>query len=832
MIRLSDVIYTFRLWRRHPTLVVVAGLSLGLGVGATTTMYSVVNRVAHYELGFAAADRLAVLWNTDPEKGVNQQPPDWEIVQAVLERGGSFEAFGLFQGGGAPVTLSGTTETSRVEQMPVDVNALRLVGVSPLLGRTYDSQDFQDLIKQKEARSIVVSYDTWQRLLGGAKDVVGTSIRVDGETRTVIGVMPQGFSLVPWEDGIAFWAANDLRKIPKARWMIAVGRLKPGVSLGAAEAEATLISRQVLEARGEKPGKAGARVILLHEAFFGGARDALTFLLGAVSFVLLIACANVANLLLAAGTAREKELALRAAAGAGRRRLLQQLLTENLMLSLVGAAFGLVLAFWGTRLFALAVPTGFPDLLRQIRIDARVLAFGLGISVVASLVFGLLPALRASRIDLNEALKEGRGSGGLRRRGRNALLVAEVSLSMVLLVGAGLMLRGFLREQSDLPGFPAERLLTAEILLGGTKYFDKTPADMNLVTPQSEAFFDQVLERVRARPGVVKAGIISRLPMQVWTHRFAVVGRPAPEPGKEPQADLNEVDSQALDTLGIRVLRGRGIEERDVAPAPWVAVVNKTFADRHFPGGDPIGEAIRLTIGAPGPGSVEEPKPREIVGVVADVTYPSFFNETPAALYIPFRQHLSEYGREDEWIHTRKMIAVRTSTDPLGLVRPVQEAVAQVDPDQAAHDFMTMEQRVAASPSVTNSRFFASLFTTFGTVAILLAMVGVYGVMSWVVGRRTTEFGIRMALGARARDVVAMLLGQSLRPIGLGVALGALGGFGLSRAFNAMFWRMSVADPVVMGGIASLMLAAALAAAWVPVHRVTRIDPQLALRYE
>jgi predicted permease len=403
---------------------------------------------------------------------------------------------------------------------------------------------------------------------------------------------------------------------------------------------------------------------------------------------------------------------------------------------------------------------------------------------------------------------------------------------MVLLVGAGLMLRGFLREQSDLPGFSTERLLTADILLGGTKYFDKTPADLNLVTPQAEAFFDGVLERVPALPGVTRAGVISRLPMQVWTHPFAVVGRPAPEPGHGLQADLNEVDSQALDTLGIRLLRGRGIEERDVASAPWVVVVNKTFADRHFPGQDPIGQAIRVTIGSEGPGSMPEPKPREIGGVVADVTYPSFFNETPAAAYIPFRQHLSEYGREDEWIHTRKALAVRTSVDPLSLVRGIEDSVAQVDRDQAAHDFMTMEQRVSSSPSVTNSRFFASLLTIFGTLAILLAMVGVYGVTSWVVGQRTTEFGIRMALGARARDVVTMLLAQSLRPILFGVALGALGGFGLSRAFNAMFWRLTVVDPGVLAAISTLMLAAAMFAAWVPVHRVTRLDPQQALHYE
>ncbi len=830
---LGDLRYALRLWKRYPTLVVVAGLSLGLGVGATTTMYSVVNRVSHYELGFKDVDRMVIVWNVEPEKGIDEQPPTWEIVQALLKSGTSFEAIGLAQFGGAPVTLSGTAETSRVLQMPVDVNGLSVVGVAPLLGRTYLPEDFDDLIKQKEARSIVISHETWQRRLGGAKDVIGTAFHVDGEPRTVIGVMPRGFKLLPWEDHIAFWAANDLSRIPQARWMVAMGRLKPGVSVAAAEAEATTISRQVVEARGEKPGSTKARVEPIHQAFFGRPQDVLTFLLGAVSFVLLIACANVANLLLAAGAARQRELALRAATGAGRGRLVGQLLTENVLLSLVGCAFGLLLAFWGTRLFVLIVPEDFPELLREIHVDARVLGFALLVSVGSSLLFGLVPALRASRVDLVDVLKEGgRGGGGARRRGRSALLVAEVGLSMVLLVGAGLMMRALLREQRELPGFDTRGLLTADILLGGTKYFDKTPQDMNLVTPQVEAFYDRVLERVRAIPGVARAGIISRLPLDVWRHPFAIVGRPAPEPGKEPQADLNEVDAQALDTLGIKLLRGRLIEERDVASSPWVAVVNKTFADRHFPGAEALGQTIRLTIGPGGSGTVEEPRPREIVGVVADVAYPSFFTEKPAAVYVPFRQHVWQYGREDEWIHTRKALAVRASVDPLALVRGITEAVREVDRDQAAHDFMTMDQRVASSPSVTNSRFFASLFTTFGALAILLAMVGVYGVMSWVVSQRTSEFGIRMALGARARDVVTMLLGQSLRPILGGLALGALGGYGLSRALNSIFWRMTSADPVVFSAIGALMLAAALGAAWVPVHRVTRIDPQQALRYE
>jgi putative ABC transport system permease protein len=832
VIRFSDVRYALRLWRRHPTMIAVAGLSLGLGVGATTTMYSVVNRVAHYDLGFADEGRLVVVWKANPERGNLEQPLNWLIVRALLEHGQSFESLGFFQGGGMPVTLTGTAETSRVSQVPVDVDGLSVVGVPPLLGRTFRLEDFEDVVKQKEARAIVISYDTWERRLGDAAGVIGMSIHVDGEPRTIIGVMPRGFKLMPWEDDVAFWTANDLRKIPEAAWMIAVGRLKPGVSAAAAQAEASAIMRQVIESRGEKPGGSTARVIPLREAFFGGATRALSFLLGAVSFVLLIACANVANLLLAAATARQKELALRAAAGARRGRLMQQLLTENLLLAFVGCGFGLVLALWGTRLFTLIVPTGFPELLRHISVDARVLAFALAISIGSSLLFGLIPALRASRVDLNDVLKEGaRGSSGGRRRGRGLLLVAEVALSMVLLVGAGLMMRSFLGEQRKLPGFDTTRLLTADILLGGAKYFNKTPQDTNLVTPQVEVFYDQLLERVRALPGVTRAGIISRLPADVSTHPFTIAGRAVPESGKEPQADLNEVDAQALDTLGIRLLRGRMITEQDTASTPWVAVINKTFADRHFAGENPLGQAIRISIGRAGEGARIEPQPRQIVGVVANVAYPSFFTQTPAAVYVPFRQHLSEYAPgEDEWLHTGKVLAIRASVEPLTLVRGVQDAVARVDRDQAAHGFLTMEQRVAASPSVTNSRFFASLFSVFGTLAILLAVVGVYGVMSWVVGQRTTEFGIRMALGARAGDVVAMLLLQSLKPIATGVLLGVAGGVGLSRALNAVFWRMTSADPLVLGGIAALMLAVALVAAWVPVHRVTRIDPQHALR--
>jgi putative ABC transport system permease protein len=835
MLDLSDVRFALRLWRRHPTLVIVASLSLGLGIGATTTMFSAVNRVAGYELGFQDEDRLVTIWNTSTESGnINQQPVSWEIVQPLLERQGSFEAIGMFQPAGIPVTLSGTTEATRVRQTPVNVDGLAITGVAPLMGRTYRMDDFEDVVRQKEARSIVISYDAWQQYFEGSPDVIGRALRVDSEPRTVIGVMPRGFSLVPWLDGISFWAATDLRPIPYVRWLMAVGRLKPGASLAAAEAEVAAVTRQVLESRGEKPDSMTAKIVPLHEQFFGGPTSALTLLLGSVSFVLLIGCANVANLLLAAGAARQREFALRAATGAGRRRLIRQLLTENLMLSLVGGTLGLLLAFAGVRLYALIVPDGFPSLLRDVPIDARVLGFALAVSVASSVVFGLWPALRASRVDLSETLKEGtRTVAGGRRRGRNALLVAEVGLSMVLLVGAGLMLQGLTNEQRKLPGFDTRRLLTADILLGGPKYFNKTSHDTNVVTDQAEIFYEQLLERVRSMPGVVRAGIVSRLPLDTWPHTFAIVGRPRPPEGQAFRADFSEIDPHLFETLGLPLLRGRGFDQRDVAAAPWVAVVNRTFAERYFKDEDPIGKAIRVSIGWGGqPGTFEEPQPRQIVGVVADVTYPSYYNEPQAVIYAPFRQHLGEYGSEDQWIHTGKTLLVRTSGDPLALTRSIQETVVRLDPDQTVNEFRTMEQQIQNVGSVVTSRFLTSLFTAFGFLAVVLAMVGVYGVMSWAVGQRTTEFGVRMALGARHRDIVLMLLAQSFRPILLGVALGVLGGIGLSRVLNSMFWSITTADPIVLAGIATLMIASALAAAWAPLQRVLRLQPQQVLRDE
>jgi putative ABC transport system permease protein len=828
---LSDLRFALRLWARHPTLVLIAGLSLGLGIGATTTMYALLSGVARHEFGFAHEDRVVVLANTNVEGVGAESPPTYDVVEALRESGRSFEAIGMHQPAGIPVTLSGAGETVRVAQTPVDVHGLAVTGVAPALGRTYRLDDFADVVKEKEARAIVISDDLWQRQFGGAADVIGRTIRVDGEPRIVIGVMPRGFVLAPGLEDVAFWAASDLRKIPYARWMTAIGRLKPGVSPAAAAAEAASVSRRLMDASGQKPGALGARVMPIHAALFGGSERTLTFLVATVGFVLLIGCANVANLLLVAGAGRRKELALRAATGARRGRLVQQLVTENLLLSVAGGACGVGLAVVGTRLYPLLVPADFPALLRHASIDARVLGFALALSTLSSVVFGVFPALRASRVDLNDALKEGgRTAGGVRWRGSLTLLVVEVALSMVLLVGAGLMLRGLLAEQRRLPGFDAERLLTADILLGGPAYFRKTPRDTNLVTPRAEAFYDQLLARVRALPGVTSAGVISRLPMDVWSHFVTLGDRPAPRESRL-DADFTEVDEQALPTLGLRVLRGRGIEARDVAGAPWVAVINQTFAERHFPGTNPVGRTIRVSIGWGGqPGTMDEPRPRQIVGVVQDVGYPSYLPQVPAVVYVPMRQHLVEYGSEDQWLHTRKVLLVRTAADALVSARALTDAVTSVDADQTANDVSTMEAQVARWPSVTYARFLTSLFAVFGTLAVLLAMVGVYGVVSSIVGQRATEMGIRMALGARPGQVVRMLLAQSLWPVVFGVTIGVAGGIGLSKALNSLFWEITTPEPAVLAAIAALMLAVAASAAWLPMRRILGLDPTRVLR--
>jgi putative ABC transport system permease protein len=832
---LQDLRYSLRTVRQSPGIVAVAVFSLALGIAANTTIYSVINSLRNYKLAFEDVDRLVVVWQSRPQHGVQQQVPTHEMV-AALENSRYFEEFGYFQGGPAPITLAAEGEANRVSSQPVDSKVLSLLGVKPLLGRVFEPNDLTDIIYQKEVRSIVISYSTWQRQFGGDPDVIGKTLRVDGMPRPVIGVMPQDFSIMPWVENIYLWSANDLRVIPKARWMIPIGRLKPGASIQQAQAEAAGIFRGVLERSGEEVEGWTARVQPIHEAYFGGVENAFFFLLGAVGFVLLIACTNVANLLLARGAARQKELTIRASVGAGRARLVRQLLTESLLLGLLGGVCGAVLSIWGNRLFVALVPDEFPALFKNLYIDWRVLLFTLGISVLTGLLFGLLPALQASKLNLNDALKAGGRESSVavsRGRGRSALLIAEVTLSVVLLLGAGLMMRGFLQEQNADPGFDAKNVLTAEILLGGNKYWEKIPGDKNSVTPQCAQFFEGVLERLNALPGVESAGMISRLPQEVWNHPFTIVGKPLPEPGKEPRANVNEADAKVFEALRVPLLRGRYLNGQDVEGSPWVAVVSQTFADRHFPGEDPIGKAIQLTIHSGGAGiSVPEPHTREIVGVVGDFKYPSFYNPVPAAMFVPYRQHPWEYAGGDQWLHIRKMLVIRTSVDPMSLAPQVTKAVHDVDADQAAHDIFSMEHRIENSISVVQSRFLAEIFGVFGGLAIALAMVGIYGVASYSVNQRTHEFGIRMALGAADGDVIRLVLKRVLTPTLIGVALGSAAGVGLSKLLNSMFFNLTSTEPVTFGAVIGLMVGVALLAGYLPARRAIKVDPLQALRYQ
>ena len=712
----------------------------------------------------------------------------------------------------------------------MDGELFSTLGVEPLLGRTLVPSD----AVWGQASVILLSYDTWRMRFGGDTDVVGKTLWVEGRDRTVVGVMPQGFWISPsWGGNVAYWECNELGSMPTSRWMTKIGRLKPGIEPEQAAAETTPLIQRTEESLGNDPAGWNARVESLQQAFFGQIERGLLFFLGSVGFVLLIACANVANLLLARGAGRRKELALRSSLGAGRLRLTRQLLIEALLLAIGGGVLGALLSVWGNELFILWAPDWFPRT-EEIGIDARVLAFTAALSLLTALVFGLLPALRVSKVNSNETLKEGgRGAGPrLSGRSRKLLLASEVALAMALLLGAGMMIQSFLKEMHADTGYRVEGLLRAEILLAGPRYYLDTE-EPKPVTPQVADFYRQVLERVKALPGVESAGIISRLPpVQGWHPQpFTIVGRPDPPPGEEPTTDYEEVDAGLLETLDVPLLRGRFIDETDVESSPWVAVINETLAARHFPDGDPIGHILRVSILNPGYNiTTPEDRPREIVGVIGDVRRPRFDAEPRPAVYVSHRQRPSEYYGGEYWTHIRKNLLVRTSVDPLSLTEPVRRAVAEVDPNQAAFNIMTVEEALSEALSV--DRFYVRLLSLFAAMAVALAAIGIYGVASYLVGARMHEFGIRIALGAHKGDLLRFSLMQVMQPALIGVAAGFLGALALLKVLGAMVVGFSFAQPMTYVVVGLLMIGVSLLAGYLPARRATKVDPVTALRHE
>ncbi|HWP43478.1 MAG TPA: ABC transporter permease, partial [Blastocatellia bacterium] len=585
-----------------------------------------------------------------------------------------------------------------------------------------------------------------------------------------------------------------------------VGRLKPGVTVEQAETEMDTIAARLAEQYPEANKGVGHTIVPLHDFVVGNIRPALLVLLGAVAFVLLIACANVANLLLARATAREKEIAVRSALGARRSRLVRQLLTESLLLAIIGGAAGLVLAFWLVDLLVAFAPGGTPRL-NEIAIDGPMLAFTFVIAMATGLVFGLIPAMQSSSPDLNRSLKENKGTNvGGSSRARNALVVAEVALALVLLIGAGLLVKSFVNLMRVDPGFKPENVLTMNVALPRAKYSE---------SHQVLAFYDQLLNRIRSLPGVEKAAATTSLPLGIVNTdtSFIIEGRPAPQPGEEPGAWYSQVTPDYFAAMGMRLVKGRVFDERDHANSPLVIVINETMARRYWPDEDPIGKRIAGDSG-------EKPNWREIVGVVADVKHFGLDTEARPTMFFPFSQVPSR----------AVFLTVRTTSEPMSLVAAVKSQITSLDKDLAASRIATMAEMV--SRSVSQPRFVLLLLGVFATLALALAAVGIYGVISYSVTQRTHEIGIRMALGAGSSDVMRLIVGRGMGLTAAGVGIGIVGSLLLTRVMESLLFGVSATDWGTYAVITVMLTLVAMIASYIPARRATRVDPIKALRYE
>jgi putative ABC transport system permease protein len=624
--------------------------------------------------------------------------------------------------------------------------------------------------------------------------------------------------------------AFDLSKMPKLRWLNPLGRLKEGVSIEQAQAEMDVISGRFEQIDPEANKGWKIQVVPLREWAVSGDRETLYLLMGAVGFILLIACANVANLLLARAASRQKEIAVRASMGADRQSLLRQLLTESVVLAVLGGVLGVIAGLIGIRIFVAMAPTWFYGD-QEVSIDLVVLAFTLGISLLAAFLFGLLPALQASKPDLHNSLKEGgrssRVSGG---RSRKILVVAEVALALVLLVGAGLMTNSFLRLQQVDPGFDPKNILLAKVTLAGTDYWYGS-AERRSVTPQGVVFFNGVLERMRALPGVLSAGTANGAPPgNGYSNPIEIVGRAPTSDGDPLRVRYCEVSPGFLETLGIPLLKGRYLTEQDVEGSPWVVVINEAMAEELFPNEEPLGKSLYMSMAAGGAGTIHEERPREIVGVVGDVKRWSLRWGQRPLMYGSHEQHVWEYPGGRYVAHVSKDFVIRTATNPMSLAREIRRIVTEVDPNQTVYNVRTMEQ--ALSQMVAPQRFWMQLYGIFALLALILAAIGIYGVMSYSVNERTHEIGVRMAVGAQTGTVLKLVITQGLKLTFLGTAIGILGGFGLTRLISSYLFGVTPTDPLTYIVVSLFLAIIAVAACAFPARRAAKVDPLTALRYE
>ena len=795
---LQDLRYGVRILWKNPGFTIVAVLTLALGIGANTAIFTVVNAVLLRPLPYPKADELVSIYNTQGSE--SRWPFSPEAYLDLKSRNSAFTDVAAISNKGWPVNLTGAGDPERLQGYQVSANLFPMLGVAAAEGRTFFSEED----RPGANHVVVLSHQLWQRRFSADPRLIGQSLTLNGESYTVVGVMPADFRLFAKTDVWSPLGFTAVDERDPAGYLEVLARRRSGVTIEQAGAEVDAISR---EFRNKPNPEVRSRLGLPQAMLTEEVRPMLMLLLGAVGFVLLIACVNIANLLLARGSIRRRELAIRSALGAGRGRVVRQLLAESLVLSLVGSAAGLLVASWTTRFIA----SGLPEYLIQansrvalLHIDTAALGFTLALSLLTSILFGFAPALQLSKIDLNEALKEGGRTIGSRNRLRSVLVVAEVALAMVMLVGGGLMIKSFWRLSQVKLGYEPEGVLTAKIDPSGTRY-DAFPA----VT----AFYRELLERIHAIPGVGDAAIINSLNA---SFPFSIDEHPPLPPEQKPYASINQVSADYFRAMGIPLRAGRFLTDRDVKGAPQVVIVDESFAQRYFPGEDPIGKHINGEYSR-GEGNSS----REIVGVVGAAKYFTLSREPFPHMYFSYLQ--------ENWGSMSVVVRARAG-DPMTLAAPIRAELAAIDKEQPIHSFKALEATVSAM--VTPQRFTTLLMAGFAALAALLAAVGLYGVISYAVTQRTREIGIRMAMGADSRAVMRMVIRQGMTLAVIGVGIGLAASFALTRLLTTLLFSVSTTDPAVFIAIAAALLGVALGACFVPARRATKVDPMVALRYE
>ncbi len=806
----KDIRYGVRNLLKNPGFTAIVIVTLAVGIGASSAIFSVVNTVLLRPLPYARADRLVTIQELSAEGRPSQATPanflDWRAQNTVFEQLAAI----LIR----PANLALEDRAERVHLAMTSANFFSVFGAEPAQGRLFIPSDEE----AGHAPVVVVSHALWQGRFGGDASLVGKSITLDGNSYTVIGIAPAGFQypaktdvwLPPFRLAPTLSERMDPTQVRGFGMLFTVALLRPTVSLAQAASEMETITARLRQQYPESNNRRFNRVVSLQNHLVGETGPMLLLLFGAVGFVLLIACANVANLLLASAATRQKEIAIRTALGASRLRVVRQLLTESLILAFAGGVIGLLLALWGVVFMTKLLPPNFPRL-GEINLDWRVLIFTLAASVLTGILFGLAPALQISRSDLQESLKEsGRNAAGGRRqhRLRNLLIVGEVALSVVLLVGAGLLFRSFLQLQAVDTGFKSEQVLSLQLSPAGTNY--RRDADYI-------SFYKETMERISAIPGVAAVGAINTLPLDKGPFAgFRIEGRPPLTIDKWPGANYRSVSPDYFRTMNISMAQGRTFSDRDVEDAPLVMIINQALAKRDFPGEDPIGKRINLGNNDP----QGQPVWWEIVGVVSDVRSDELREEAKPEFYLSSLQDTFR----------NMFVVIRTTVEPAGVAASVRQAAAEVDKSAAVSDVKTMDHIV--NEAVTQPRFNVVLLGLFSGIALLLSAAGIYGVTAYNVTQRTHEFGIRMALGAQVGDVLRMIIKQGMLLISVGLVIGLLSAFVLTRLLRTLLFGVSETDPLTFVVISILLTAVALLACYIPARRATKVDPLVALRYE